>query len=229
MPYCEKCGAQVNAESNFCRSCGALQNKPASSAPVAAAQPASSASVPPVAPAPVQAPVQQASSEAVLGVLLLRKPKSFGRYDSFTGVVTGKRMIFAQMTNDMIKDAAMQARNQAKAEGKGFWGQWGDQLKASFGYTQRYLTMPPSAALAETSGNFDVDNAGVREVKLKRKDVLQGNTESHEFELEIQAAAGKFEFRMDENNDYVKLLKQVYGERVKMPRGYFGHGFKIGF
>ncbi|MCW4009092.1 MAG: zinc ribbon domain-containing protein [Candidatus Bathyarchaeota archaeon] len=226
MPYCEKCGAEVNADSNFCRNCGAPQNKTPVQAPAAAPQPTP---VQNVTPAPAQAPAQAADSEPVLGVLLLRKPKSFGRYDTFTGVVTAQRLIFAQMTNDMLKDAIQQARDQAKAEGKGFWGQWGDQMKASFGYTQRYLSMAPSAALAETAGNFDVKHGAVREVKLKLKDVNQGNMESHEFELEIQSAAGKFGFRMDENKDCVQLLKQVYGERVKMPRGYFGHGFKIGF
>jgi hypothetical protein len=230
MPYCEKCGAQVDAESNFCRGCGAPQNKPASSVPAAVAvSPAPSAPV--SAPASGQSPVksQQADNEPVLGVLLLRKPKSFGRYDTFTGVLTDKRLIFAQMTSDMLKDAAMQARNQAKAEGKGFFGQWGDQLKASFGFTQRYLSMPPSTALNETPGNFYVDHAGVRELKLKLKNLQQGNMENHEFELEFQSTSGKFEFRMDDNNDYVKLLKQVYGDRVKTPRGYFGHGFRISF
>jgi hypothetical protein len=49
--------------------------------------------------------------------------KSLGRWDTFTGVVNSQRLIFAQMTNEMIKAAAQQSRDQAKAEGKGFWGQ----------------------------------------------------------------------------------------------------------
>ena len=64
----------------------------------------------------------QTDTEKVLSVLLLRKPKSLGRYDTFSGVLTGKRLIFAQMTGDMIKEAIKQAREQAKSEGKGFFG-----------------------------------------------------------------------------------------------------------
>lgn len=66
----------------------------------------------------------QKDSEQVLSVLLLRKPKSLGRYDTFSGVLTGKRLIFAQMTDDLIKEAVKQAREQAKSDGKGFFGQW---------------------------------------------------------------------------------------------------------
>jgi hypothetical protein len=169
-------------------------------------------------------------SEPVLGVLLLRKPKSFGRYDTFSGVLTNQRFIVAQMTGDMLKNAAMQAKELAKAEGKGFFGQWSDQLKATFAFSRRYYDMAPSDILSETQGNFAISNDTIGEVKLKLKDI--GNqTNRHEFEIEIKYSSGKYEFRMDENNDYVNLLKQLYGERVKMPFGYFSAGgikFKIG-
>ena len=65
---------------------------------------------------------------------------------------------------------------------------------------------------------------------MKLKDT--GNqTNQHEFEIEIKSSSGKHKFRMDENNDNVKQLKQVYGDRVKTPFGYFSAGgmkFKIG-
>jgi hypothetical protein len=100
------------------------------------------------------APVTQATSssggEQIVGVIVLRKPKSLGRYDAYTGVVTNERFIFAQLTSQMITDAATQAKNQAKAEGKGFFGQWGDQLKATTSYTQRYLSMNPDAILRDS-------------------------------------------------------------------------------
>jgi hypothetical protein len=176
------------------------------------------------------APARESSSEIILGVMLLRKPKSLGRYDTFTGVVTTHRMIFAQMTGEMLKDAAKAAREQAKAAGKGFWDQWSDQLKATFAYSQKYLTMEPSAILSETQGNFAVNNDTIHEIKMKLKHTRQGNVDLHEFEMEIASGSGKFEFRMDEKDEYVKLLKQAYGEKVKMPLGYFSsHGVKMHF
>jgi hypothetical protein len=170
----------------------------------------------------------QITSEQVVGVILLRKPKSLGRYDSWTAILTGYRLIFAQMTSQMVNDAVTQARSQAKADGKGFFGQWGDQLKATFLYSQKYLSMEPNTVLAETPGNFALDNRGISEVKLKLKEISRGqDVEVHEFELEVSSAQGKYEFRMGEQNEFVNLLKQVYGERVKMPFGYFSHGVNV--
>lgn len=173
----------------------------------------------------------QNASEKVLGVILLRKPKSLGRYDSWTAVLTGYRVIFAQMTSQMITDAAMQAKSQAKAEGRGFWGQWEEQLRATFTYTQKYLTMDPNAVLAETPGNFAVNNASISEVKLKLKDISRGgDVQQHEFELEVTSAQGKYEFRMEERDEFANLLKQVYCERVKMPFGYLSsRGVRVKF
>jgi hypothetical protein len=223
MPYCENCGNELTSASKFCGRCGSRVNVETQAPPA-------------VSPAPVGAkplPAAQggnaAKSEPVLGVIVLRKPKSLGRYDSFSGVLTNQRLIFAQMTGDMLKDAIKQAREQAKAEGKGFFGQWGEQLKASAAYSSRYLDMSPSDVLSETPGNFAVSNNAVSEVKLKLKDT--GNQANlREFEIEVKSSSGKYEFRMDENSDYVKVLKQVYGDRVKTPMGYFGGGlkFKIG-
>jgi hypothetical protein len=184
-----------------------------------------------VPPPPVQrsvyVQVQAPSGERVLGVMVLRKPKSLGiRDESYTGVVTNQRMIFAQMTGKMVTDAVQMARDQAKAEGKGFWGQWSDQLKTSFTYSQRYLAMQPSAILAETPGNFAVDNNAIREVKIKDE---SGRGARDEFKMEIHSFSGNYEFKMDQRDEYINLLKQVYGQRVKMPFGTFRfHGVKIG-
>lgn len=223
MPYCENCGKEVKDTSKFCGRCGSPVN----------VDTAASAGSPEEVVVAIQSASQAENAvkaEPVLCVLMLRKTKSLGRYDSFSGVLTGQRLIFAQMTGDMIKAAVKQAREQAKAEGKGFFGQWADQLKASASYAQRYYSMDASAALSETQGNFAIQNNSVSEIKLKLKD-SKNQANSREFEMEIKSSSGKYKFRMDENGDYVKMLKQVYGDRVKTPFGYFSTGklnFKIG-
>ncbi len=180
--------------------------------------------------AAAQTPVPRSSSDQVVGVMLLRKPKSLGRYDTWTGIVTSQRMIFAQMTEAMLKNAIQTSRDQAKAEGKGFWGQWQEQMRVSLTFSQRYLTMDPSAALAETPGNCAVYNNDIRELKVHVKDLSRGEqADRKEFEIEVNSNQGKYQFRMDERDEYVKLLKQVYGERVKMPFGYFSHTVRINF
>ena len=183
-----------------------------------------------MAQAPFQcsrAPMAQVNGEVTVGVILFRKPKSLGRWDTYTGVVTNQRLIFAQMTSEMLKVAAQQSRDQAKAEGKGFFGQWSDQLKATWGYSRKYLTMPPQMILAETPGNFALYNSTISEIKVKLKENQDGQV--RELEAQIHSTQGKFDFHMDENSDFTKLLKQVYGDRVKMPFGYFSKSVNIKF
>jgi hypothetical protein len=167
----------------------------------------------------------QAGSEPTYGVILFRRMKSLGRWDTYTGVLTSQRLVFAQMPSEMIKTAAQQSRDQAKAEGKGFFGQWGDQLKATGGYSQKYLTIPPQAVLAETPGNFELYNSTISEIKVKVDLGQDGRT--RDLKVEIHSTAGKYEFIMNENSDATNLLKQVYGDRVKMPFGSFNKTINI--
>ena len=68
-------------------------------------------------------------SERIVAVIpLVRKPKSFGRSDTYTLVVTDMRMVFAELTSDMLKEITEEAQRRGKEEGKGFFARWGDQL-----------------------------------------------------------------------------------------------------
>ena len=171
-------------------------------------------------------PLQQQTGEATVGVILLRHPKSLGRYDSYAGVVTTERLIFAQLTSEMLNQAAQQAREQAKAQGKGFFGAWGDQIKATIGYINRYMSISPQTILAETQGNFAVYNSTISEIKVH----LKGDGENdgpRELEAEIKSSSGTFKYRLNEDSQLTDLLKRVYGERVKMPFGYFSKTVNI--
>jgi hypothetical protein len=172
-------------------------------------------------------PMPQANGETAIGVIVLRKPKSMGRWDTFTGVITTHRLIFAQMTSQMITDAAQQSRDQAKAEGKSFFGQWADQLRATFGYSQKYMTMPPQAILVETPGNFALDNNSISRINVHLKGAHHERNQRREFELKFYSSAGTYEYHMDENGEFIDTLKRVYGQRVDMPFGYFNKAINI--
>ena len=152
--------------------------------------------------------------ETMVGLVpLVRKPKSFGRSDTYTLILTESRMVFAQLTNDMMKAAAAEAQRKGKEEGKGFLARWGDQLKACTAFADRYWQMAPEAALSETKGNFALPNSSVRKIKVGSKgDDDDGNYT----ELKIEAATGKFEFRVDGDARSLKeTLKGVLGDLVK--------------
>jgi len=157
------------------------------------------------------------SSEILAIVPLLKKPKSFGRWDSYTLVVTEKQAIFAQLTSKMLKEAAAEAQSQGKEQGKGFFARWGDQLKSGFTYHERYWSMAPESIIAENPGNFTMDNSSIGSIRVKRKlEHRQDDIDETKTELEFQSSAGKFRFSIDGYSDETaKVLRQVYGDRVK--------------
>jgi predicted amidophosphoribosyltransferase len=203
---CSACGAPVSDTTKFCGGCGA---------PVGAFFPAGT-----VVPSP------PAGSEQVLGVIPnVKKMKMLGAaWDTYTIQVTGQRMILAQLTQEMMNVAVAEANAKAKAEGKGFFGIIGSQLSASFGFGKRYETMSPDIALAETAGNFAIDNSRITAIKISLLGTSSSNTEWEEFRLVLETMDGKFEYIIAQDDRFTTLLQTVYGDRVKLPLGLFSAG-----
>ncbi|MBN1855925.1 MAG: hypothetical protein JW846_03120 [Dehalococcoidia bacterium] len=158
-------------------------------------------------------------SESVIGVVpTLKKGKSFGRWDTFTMVVTDSRSIFAQMTSDMLKQIGMEAQKQAKEEGKGFFARWGAQMKAHLSFSQRYLAMSPDETLGEYKDNFAIANSDIRSIKIRSKSQSSGNDDADRIvtEITIESPGKKLSYTMDSfSNDTKNMLKSVFGDRVK--------------
>lgn len=211
--FCGSCGAPVTVTTKFCGVCGAAVGAPAPAVPPA---------VPPATPAPAT----PSGGETVLGVIPnAKKMKMFGAaWDTYTIVVTPRRMILAQMTQAMLNAAVAEANARAKAEGKGFFGIMGDQLAASFGFGKRYEKMPPEQALLETPGNFAIENQRITAIKLKSIEKENGGMDWREFKMIIESMDGKFEYVIAEDDRFTTLLQTAYGERVKMPFGLFKAG-----
>ncbi len=146
---------------------------------------------------------------------LVRKPKSFGRSDTYTLVVTDSRMIFAELTGDMMKEAVMEAQQRGKEGGKGFLSRWADQIKATMRFADRYWQIPPDEALAENSKNFAIQNPSVKKIKVKSKDESNHPDEPSRTytELKIESSAGKYDFKVDGHNAKVirDYLQGVFG------------------
>lgn len=154
-----------------------------------------------------------------------RKMKLFGAsWDTYTLVVTNRRMIITQMTQELLNAAIMEAQTNAKAEGKGFFAIMKDQMAAQFRFALRYETMSPDQALAETAGNIALNNTDITTINMKLKDTGSGDTEYTEFGMIIESSLGKFEYLIAEDDRFINLLKTVYGDRVHMPFGYFKAG-----
>lgn len=154
--------------------------------------------------------------DEIIGIVPnMKKSKMLGlSYDSFTLVATPDTTIFAKITNDVMKQVVKESREQAKAEGKGFFGQWGAQIKGSFKYAERYAGMSGQAALAENEANFAIPNAGIKSIKIKKKSNSSDDDQIQiTWDIIMQSDSGKLKFKTD--FDPKDHFKQIYGDRVK--------------
>jgi hypothetical protein len=113
---------------------------------------------------------------------------------AYTLIVTDRRLVFAEITKEKTTAEVNAARDQAKAEGKGFFGQWGAQLKSSASYSEAYWQMSPDAALAETPGNWAVERSQYQGAKF-RMGTTDENTNTPDM-LTIKASTGKWKFNV---------------------------------
>ncbi len=147
---------------------------PVAPAPIAYTPPAA------VAPGPV-APARGGTGEPVHAIIPNTTLKSgfMGvKSKQHTLILTDRRVIFAQITTAMMKQLVADARDGAKSEGKGFFGQWGAQLGAYSVWSERYLEMPPDQALAESEGNFAIERSTITKTSVKTSHGFDENTTS---------------------------------------------------
>ena len=76
--------------------------------------------------------------------------------------------------------------------------------------------MSPSSILSETPENFELGNGSISEIRIRFSRSSQDeDCVKNEFDVEIFSGVAKHEFRTDENEDYVSLLRSIYGERIR--------------
>ena len=160
----------------------------------------------------------------------LKKPKSFGRWDTFNLLVSPQRMILAPLTSEAINKAVMDARDKAKAEGKGFLGQWGAQIGTSFRYADRFKGWTPDAAVADNPGSVVIPNESVTEVKLlrDRKGRGSGSVEQINYRLEIESTLGEYRFELDGLDEQFHGFRQLFGGRFMTDAGFGGLNISVG-
>lgn len=189
--FCTACGSALQPSDAFCTACGV----PAQ-APPAPAQPSGAPPQAPVQPEPqtaAPAPSPVASGERPLAVIgnLTEIAGFLGtKSKTYSLIITDTRLIFAQLTKERMTAMVNAARDGAKADGKGFFGQWGAQLGTTMNYHQAYWEMSPDAALAETPGNFALHRRDVLDVKF-RQGVSDENGATSNDRLILKTTAGK--------------------------------------
>ena len=139
------------------------------------------------------------------------------RHPTFSLVVTSERLIAARVTNDMLRQAAKDANDGAKASGKGLARRWLATMGSGFTFQNRYLDLPPEQALHEHESNFAFAAADVRSVKSHTHHaVADGRQPPDELIFKLNTGA-KHRFRLRPNcaADAAKVLRPLLGKRVK--------------
>ena len=212
MPFCPNCGIQVEAKQNFCPNCGQRLGPVPSPPAQGIAPPIPQATqMPPQVYTPSPVPQVRVGERIVAIVPNLKKPKSFGRWDTYNLIVTERRCIFAALTGDMLNKAIKEANEQGKAQGKGFMDRWGDQMQSSVGYWHRYESMEPEAALRENKENFSFDISAVKNANYSRRDRMQGKVRLHYWEVQIETRGEKY--KLESDFDPSEAMSRAFGIR----------------
>ncbi|MDO8848792.1 MAG: hypothetical protein Q7W51_10450 [Coriobacteriia bacterium] len=179
--HCGACRSPAVPADTFCTRCGTQ---------LPAAAP----------PAPASTPVRPAAEPsgerviAVIGGLTLVEGFMGLKQKAYTLIITERRLIFSEVNKERAKAIIDAARDGAKAEGKGFFGQWGAQMKSSTSYNDVYWQMSPDAALAETPGNWAVERSQYQGAKFRTSMADENNSTPDV--LIIKAATGKWKFHV---------------------------------
>ena len=161
-------------------------------------------------------------AESIVGVIPNARTKT-GVFatKTYTLVFTNYRLLMAEATKDVISSVVERARAESKAQGGGFFAQWGAQLKASFGFASHYRGMTPDQILAESPGNGALTPADVRELKFehKRREVGSSDVEQDYLRITLVTAGAKKQFETDAEdpnvNDARRLAAAVFGGVVR--------------
>jgi hypothetical protein len=163
------------------------------------------------------------SDERVIGVIPTARIKT-GMFSSkaYTLVFTNRRLILAEMTKQLLAAEIERSRAAAKAQGGGFFSQWGAQLKTSFTFGAQYLTANPDAILAETPGNGALTPADVRMLTIEHKTRNRGSDDEVEqdfLRITIEATTGKHTFETDgekpKADEARAMAASVFGPAVR--------------
>ncbi len=226
--FCAYCGTEFRESDRFCGQCGqpvptlapapdpqAAPAQPDVAPPVAQpVTPPPAAPEQPLAPAPPASEPRRASrqEEAILGVVasVQRRHGFMGlKVDSYSIIVTPQRLVFAYLSKQTMNDAVRQANAEAKAQGKGFFGVIGAQLRWLEVLTRKYYEMQPNEIFQVYPGSFQIANNEIRRIRFFQS----GDDDNSRVEEKVrfETVSGKHEFTLVGTNrrQATELLSQT--------------------
>lgn len=205
MAFCANCGISVADNARFCGQCGMQRFAPIVEQNQYIPQP------------PGFAPMEDQSRViAVLSQAKMIMPTVTS--DIYTIVFTPNQAIMAKLTAEVLQDVQKRAQAQGKADGKGWLGRAGDQMRVFSTAHLRYFEMIPEQILAETPGNFSIAHAAVNAVNIRLVDEpanYERPADPYDVEVVFNTSIGLFKYLLSMRiKEVVKIISGIYPGRV---------------
>ena len=152
--------------------------------------------------------------EKVLGVIPNLGSGMLGQH-SHTLVVTNYRMIFAEVTKQLLNQESERA--VAGVQDEGMMSRWKAQMSSHFNFHNRYYNMPPQSILQESPNNYELKPDQIKSVKIRAGHYDHGSGQQYSNKMVIKSSIGKKKFSFDNmNSNQVKeILGRLLGPKVK--------------
>lgn len=207
--FCTQCGAPLRPDVRFCGQCGAPVSQTVAMPPPPPSQQALSRDWTPPQPTAWTAP--PVSHEPIVGILtgLQRSGGFLGmKKDTFNLIVTPTRLVFAAVTQQMMKDAVATANAEAKAQGKGFFKRMAAQMGWINVICRQYESMPVDAILAQFPGSYAIANGQIQRIHFHES--LADKDHEATRQMVVATTGGKQRFDLQTSVREAKnLLKQT--------------------
>lgn len=170
----------------------------------------------------VMAPDQPAgaqSGEKMVGIIPgMRRKTGLLSSKLYNLVITERRMIFAEMTSGMLNQAAKDAAEEAKAQGKGFFARAAETMKSAQRIYQKYWQMAPENILAETAGNYSLELCEITSIKMRHGMYHDDTGQYDKDEMHIKTGREKIKLFFEYGSttgEAKKLLRELLGKVVR--------------
>ena len=114
------------------------------------------------------------------------------RADTLNLILTPTRMVFVPVTAQEMRDAVREARDNAKAQGRGLLGQMAAQMAWTDVVCDRYRSMPVDALLAQHPDSFYILNNQVSRVRFR--ETVRDDNATRDLQMTVESAGGKQRF-----------------------------------